>query len=238
MMYIPEFKYTFYGPIVLGSILIGIIVASCLMAKAGTRKETVGFTAILTFVTIIMTSFAMSIVLHDGDIRKIGFVGAGGALGLILGATISALIHRDHVPESVAAWIISAPLMYGLSKIACHIAGCCNGIPYDGFMAVTYEARGASFFPVQLLETVVFLIIALTGFVLYIKSDDKLKMAEIILMLSGFSKAGIEFLRESHMGQTVSNYQILVIMITLIGTFTIKFLSRIGGTGKAEQNDF
>ena len=52
MMYIPEFKYTFYGPIVLGSILIGIIVASCLMAKAGTRKETVGFTAILTFVTI------------------------------------------------------------------------------------------------------------------------------------------------------------------------------------------
>ena len=162
-MYIPQLDYTFYGPIILISILIGIAVACFLMRKAGAQKVTVFYTAILTLVMIIVVSFMMSLAITN-DIRKVSFVGAGGALGLILGAVTSALIHRDHPIESISAWVIVSPLMYGLSKTACHIAGCCNGIPYNGPMHVTYEIKNnASYFPIQLTETVVFLIIFIIG---------------------------------------------------------------------------
>ena len=215
-MYIPALKYTFYGPIVFTSIIIGIVAACLLMKRAGAKKETVFYTAVFTCVTIIAVSFMMSIVLA-GNIRAISFVGAGGALGLMIGAVVSALIHRDHVPESIAAWIVAAPLMYGLSKISCHIAGCCNGIPYDGVLCVTYASKhGASYFPVQLLETVVFLIIFAAGLALYLKSKDKMKAAVIVITISCVAKVGLEFLRESHMGKIITGYQILVICITAV----------------------
>ena len=226
-MYIPELKYTFYGPIVLFSILIGIIVACLLMHKAGVEKKNAIYTAVLTFVSIITFSFIMSFNLTK-DIRKVGFVGAGGALGLIIGIIISVLIHRDHIRESICAWIISAPLMYGLSKIACHIAGCCNGIPYSGHLAVSYGAKsGESFFPVQLAETVCFLIVFALGLILYFKLKDKLLTASIILMLSALTKIGLEFLRESHIGQTISTYQIIVFSIAAGGVMAIYFTNRI-----------
>lgn len=235
-MYIPELKYTFYGPIVLMSIVIGIIVACVLMKRAGVKKETLIYTAILTFISILVFSFIISINL-SGDIRKVGFVGAGGALGLIMGAIISALIHRDHTGESIAAWIVVAPLMYGLSKIACHIAGCCNGIPYTGLFKVSYGMRdGASFFPVQLTETFVFLIIFIIGFAMYSKMENKLKVAEIVLMLSMIGKVGLEFLRESHMGAVISNYQILVCSIALSGCIAIHFISRLNNDRTNEKN--
>ena len=45
--YIPELRYTFYGPIVLLSIIAGVIVAAILMKKAGVKKETVLYTVLL-----------------------------------------------------------------------------------------------------------------------------------------------------------------------------------------------
>ena len=235
-MYIPDLKYTFYGPIVLSAIIIGIVVACLLMAKAGAAKGTCFYTALLTFVMIIMVSFMTSIALNK-DIRNIGFVGAGGALGLILGAVTSALIHRDHITESIAAWITSAPLMYGLSKIACHIAGCCNGIPYTGTLAVTYEAKNhGSYFPVQLTETVSFIFIFIIGLILYLKLGDKTRTAIITLILSGITKTGLEFLRESHIGQTISNYQILVLCITFAGAAAIRYVSRISAREAQSRN--
>ena len=215
-MIIPETTLHLYAPIVFISILIGVFAACALMHKAGVSRQTVLYTALLTFVMIVVVSFMMSVILN-GSIFKIGFVGAGGALGLMLGAVISALIHREKVPDSVAAWIVSAPLMYALSKVACHVTGCCNGIPYDGPFHVAYESKGgASFFPVQLTETVVFLMIFVIGLVLYLKLTNRMRAAVITVVLSCIAKVGIEFLRQSHMGKTISRYQILVIVLAVI----------------------
>ena len=223
--YIPELNNTYYGPIVISAIMIGLIISCILMYKADVRKETLIYTSIFTFVCIFIFSAMISIAL-SGDIRRVGFVGAGGALGLLVGAIISALIHQDHISESISAWIISSPLMYGLSKIGCHIAGCCNGIPYDGLFRITYASKGHhSYFPVQLTETIVFVIIFLIGFKLYLKSESKLKTAGFILLLSGISKVLLEFLRESHMGKVISGYQILVLAITLTGTSALLVLN-------------
>lgn len=227
--YIPELRYTFYGPIVFISILAGIATACIIMKKADVRKETSIYTALLTFVSIIICSAVISISLA-GDIRKVGFVGAGGALGLILGATMSAVIFRDHIAESVCAWIVSAPLMYGLSKIACHVAGCCNGIVYHGILHVTYGAKGdESYFPVQLTETVAFLMIFAVGLWMYIKLSDRMKTAMIILFVSGMTKIILEFLRESHHGQIISGYQIVVFLITISGVISINFIKKFSG---------
>ena len=38
--------------------------------------------------------------------------------------------------------IISLPLIYSISKLACFFAGCCFGLPYDGLFSVTYTSRG------------------------------------------------------------------------------------------------
>ena len=229
-MYIPELTYNLYAPIVLASILTGLVVASLLCRRAGASRQTVVYTALLTFVMIIAVSFMMSVIM-SGSLLKFGFVGAGGALGLILGVIVSGFIHNDHVKETVAAWIIVAPLMYGLSKIACHIAGCCNGIPYHGVLSVTYESHGgASYFPVQLLETVVFVVIFAVGLVLFLKasSDKMLGVASLVLLLSCVAKVSIEFLRESHVGKTVTCYQVLVVAITVITLVVFQVMKKRG----------
>ena len=184
------------------------------------------YTVLLTFISIMVFSACVSILL-SGDIRKVGFVGAGGALGLLAGVILSALIHKDHITESISAWIVTLPLMYGLSKTACHIAGCCHGIPYNGPFSVSYEIYDkVPLFPVQLTETITFLIIFLIGFILYLKTSKKLRTATIILLASGICKIILEFFRESHIGVIISGYQILVLCITVSGAVLINIIGK------------
>ena len=231
-IYIPQLQYTFYGPIVFGSIIIGIIIAAFLMKKANAKKETVIFTVLLTFVSILICS-AMTSILITGDIKRIGFVGAGGAMGLLLGIILSAFIHNDHVAESISAWIVVLPLMYGLSKIACHIAGCCHGIPYHGMFAVTYEGyNNSSFFPIQLTETFVFLVIFIVALILYLRTNNKLRIATATLLASGFAKFLLDYLRESHGNSAITGYQTFVLIITILGAISIQLFNNKKATAK------
>ena len=66
--------------------------------------------------------------------------------------------------------------MYAVGKIGCFFAGCCYGIEYNGFLNVTYNysaiaPKGISLFPIQLLESIVFLIIFLYTFIKFHKVD-------------------------------------------------------------------
>jgi prolipoprotein diacylglyceryltransferase len=171
-----------------------------------------------------------------GDIKKIGFVGAGGALGLLVGVILSAFIHNDHVAESISAWIVALPLMYGLSKIACHIAGCCHGIPYSGTFSVTYEVyNNTPYFPVQLTETAVFIIIFVIALFSYLKMENKLKVATIVLLASGGAKFILDYLRESHGEKAITGYQILVLIITLSGAILIQLFRHPKSTDENQE---
>lgn len=219
--FIPEMKYSFYAPIVLLSIGIGMVVACVLMRKSGISKNAVLYTMLLTFICILAVSFMVSVVL-TGDIRRAGFVGAGGALGLLVGAVLSAFIMEEDKVASLVPWVLVAPLMYGLSKTACHIAGCCYGIPCEGPVRVVYEAKGAEgYFPIQLLEVITFVAIFFVGLVIYLKYENKrILAARIVIILSGIFKIGLEYLRFSHIGKTVSGYQVLILVIALIAIIT------------------
>ncbi len=224
---IPEFKYSLYSPIVLLSIIIGIIMASLLMKKAGVIGKSIFYTDILVFVFIIVCSFMMSIAL-TGDIRRISFVAAGGAAGLILGATLSIFIISEKVIDTAAAWVLVTPLMYGLSKIACFVSGCCYGIRYRGPFNVIYVAKGHdSYFPIQLLESIVFVVIFIIGLILYLKlADKRLLVARLVVILSAITKIGLEYLRFNHAERGVSGYQVIIFIIACAAYLLVVFIDK------------
>ena len=226
--FIPEMKYSFYAPIVLFSIGIGMMVACILMRKSGISKNAVLYTMLLTFVCIMTFSFMVSIAL-TGDIRKVGFAGAGGALGLMVGAIISAFIMGEDKVASLVPWVLVAPLMYGLSKTACHIAGCCYGIPFEGPAKVVYASKGAEgYFPIQLVEVITFVAIFLLGLVIYLKNENKrILSARVVIILSCIFKIGLEYLRFSHIGKEISGYQILVLVIAILAYMASVVIGRM-----------
>ena len=98
-------------------------------------------------------------------------------------------------------------------------------------LSVTYESHGgASYFPVQLLETVVFVVIFAVGLVLFLKAsgDKMLSVASLVLLLSCVAKVSIEFLRESHVGKTVTGYQVLVVAVTAVSIVVFQVMRRKG----------
>jgi hypothetical protein len=176
---------------------------------------------------ILAFSLMLSVIM-TGSILEMGFVAAGGAAGLLFGITFSAVLHKDHSRECFSAWIISASLMYGLSKIACHLIGCCKGIEYTGLINVRYtKLTGGPFFPVQLAETVIFVLIFFIGLILYLKMLDKLKAAVVVMVLSAVAKVGMDFLRESHVGIVISDNQILIIILSVITIIVVHFLNKL-----------
>ena len=186
-----------YSLIVIASIIIGVIIACMIMFKAGLKRGTIIYTALLTFVCILVCGLFFSAIISGGK-ASWGFTGAGGVIGLLIGSFISLLIHRDHESETLISWIISAPLMYGLSKSACHIVGCCHGIRYSNIGYVIYPSEGIPRFPVQLSETVIFLLIFGIGIILFFHVRRKIISAFIVETLCIIAKFSTDFLRQSH----------------------------------------
>lgn len=216
-----------YGIIIFSSIFIGCIVAGFLMKKSGIKRETIIYTTMINVVSIVVFSLCLSFFI-TADFRRIGFVAIGGVAGLIFGVTFSALLHKDHPKELCSSWVVAAPLMYGLSKIACHITGCCKGIPYDGSFTVCYSKFGnETYFPIQLTEVIVFLIIFLIGLILFIKIDNKLISAVVTMILSFTAKESLDFLRESHSGKVITDNQIFFVICAIITLIIVQFLNRI-----------
>ncbi|MBO4510103.1 MAG: prolipoprotein diacylglyceryl transferase [Lachnospiraceae bacterium] len=225
-MIIGEMPRFTYGIIIVSSILIGCFAAACLMKYSGARKETIFYTVVINIVMILAFSLMLSVLL-TGSILKMGFVAVGGAAGLLFGITFSAILHKDHSRECFSAWIISAPLMYGLSKIACHLTGCCKGIEYKGLINVRYKKlTGGPFFPAQITETVVFILIFLIGLILYLRMKDKLKAAVVVMVISAAAKFGLDYLRYTHVGVIISDNQIMIICLSVITIIVVHFLNK------------
>ena len=87
-----------------------------------------------------------------------GQVYLGGVLGGVLGGALGGRIAGCELEGYLRAFVPPLPLGHALGRIGCLFAGCCYGVPYTGFGAVTYAhaAGGApplvSLFPVQALE--------------------------------------------------------------------------------------
>ncbi len=189
--------FPLYSLIVILSIITGVIISCMIMYRAGLKRSTIIYTALLTFVCILVCGLTFSITLSGGK-RSLGFTAAGGAIGLLIGAFASLFIHRDHEKEMLTSWTVSAPLMYGLSKTACHVTGCCSGIEYNGPFYIRYSGESINRFPVQITETICFIIIFLVGLFLFFASKNSILTTRTVVILCIIGKVSLDFLRYSH----------------------------------------
>lgn len=88
-----------------------------------------------------------------------GFVFYGGLMGAIFGLWFYCKIYKMNFINFIDATTAYIPLVHGVGRIGCFLAGCCYGIEYHGFLSVNFPANPydpqlskVPRFPVQLAE--------------------------------------------------------------------------------------
>ena len=213
-MVINEIKFPIYGIMIVLSILLGMLYIF-LNIKSDIKKDrrlSLYFILVFPF-TIIFGIYFTMVASGNFSLSNIGLSSYGGLIGLIL----SALIFDKILPNDkkiIKYTILALPLIYAISKIGCLFAGCCYGIPYNGPLNISYPFRNVyNVFPVQLCETLTFLII----FFILNRFKDNKNIIYITIIVGALLKGLLDFLRNSHINQIISVNQIFsIILIVLV----------------------
>ena len=133
-----------------------------------------------------------------------GSVFYGGLLGSIASGYIGLKILKQDIVIYSDLMAPIVPLLHGITRVGCFLAGCCYGIPSQwGFAAegnpVVPQVNGIVRFPVQLLEAACNIILAMVLFILLHKNSyhEKLRgeLFKIYLISYGIIRFANEFLR-------------------------------------------
>lgn len=212
-MVIDKINFPIYEVLIYLSIIIGAIYIYVSMNKENLPKKNIAVFFILFFSIVILTAKMYTFIEFHGKVKffTIGLTGYGGLIGVLLASLIYNFIYKDQ--SFFKYTIISLPLIYGFAKLACFFHGCCYGIPYDGFLAVTYpHVMDQSLFPIQLVESIVFVIIFLICNTLH----NNKNITYITLITICIVKFLLDFLRYGHLQELISNNQIVSIVICSI----------------------
>ena len=151
-----------------------------------------------------------------------GLSSYGGLIGIILASIIFELI----VPlnkKLIKLSIIVLPLMYSIGKIGCLLEGCCHGIEYSSFMSIKYIDSNVSYFPIQLVESIVFFIL----FIFLNKYKNKKNIIYITLLVCSLSKFLLDFLRYEHNLFSITNIiSIIIILVSIVLLLKRKIMSK------------
>ena len=180
------------------------------------RKQKVEKRQALAFVSLLCIGaliFGTTVSLDfEKRIISVGFDSLRAVAGVGVVLVVLYFTFRKCFDAILRAVILSLPLMYGFAKIGCTVAGCCHGILYDGPFALTGH-DGARHFPIQPLESIVFLLIYVLGLAVYIwKKEDPL---QLVVWFSLVSKFALDFLRAERSG-VISRNQILIIVYLVV----------------------
>lgn len=159
--------------------------------------------------------------------------------GVIYGGQIVGFLTAIYFArkKKIDPWLIldvTAPFLalgIGLGRLGCFLAGCCHGIPYEGFLSVQYPDHphceapaGIGLFPSQLLSLLMGLI--LYGVLLYLLRRRKFS-GQIFLSflgLYGLGRGLIEFLRGDevrgvYLGGLLSTSQVIALTGVVVAAF-------------------
>lgn len=94
-----------------------------------------------------------------------GFVFYGGLAGALFLVLLAGKFHKIQSKVYIRKFIFLIPFIHCFGRIGCFFAGCCFGIPYDGFGRVifprgSFAPTGIPLFPVQLVEAFALMLIA------------------------------------------------------------------------------
>lgn len=158
---------------------------------------------------------------YDGfDFLNIGLSSLGSLIGGMLFLLLFCIQFKVNIKKTMKMFIITIPLMYSIGKIGCFLVGCCYGIEYNGFGNIVYKyasesINGIHLFPVQLVESIVFLII-------FILSVTRKYNISFIILISSFSKFMLDFLRSGHTNNFISVNQIVCIIFIIVSIIMIR----------------
>lgn len=212
-MVIPKINFPFYGIIIVLSIFIGMFFIYYNLKKEGQNNKQI----LLYFIMYIAFAFICGkmytvFAYGEGNILTAGLSAYGGLIGVV----VASIIFEKIIPTDkkiIKYTILSLPLVYGLSKIGCSIAGCCGGIPYDGIFKIKYvHALNIWQFPVQITEVIVFILI----FVICMLIKNNKNISYIVLILVSIFKFLLDFLRYDHINILITRNQIFSIILFII----------------------
>lgn len=215
-MTINKINFPIYELMIALSVLIGILYIFLSLKNEKIKTPKIIIFYILFFLLAIIVGKIYTFITMGGQVNiiKVGPSSYGG----LIGVAIASIIYEKFFPAKgkvIKYSVLSLPLIYAFGKIGCFFIGCCYGIPYDGPFAVTYpHISEKSLFPIQFLEIIIFFTIFITCNIL----KDKKNVVYITLLLIVIFKFLLDFLRYSHLTQTISPNQIfsLVLLIVII----------------------
>lgn len=220
---------SFYPICIIVSLLTGTLLQYRLHRSRGIEKTIAGY----SILTCMFFSFALGLglTLLTSGFQTVGLSSMGGLAGMYAGDLLLGICTRKNYYTAIMAenCTIVLPVIYSISKIGCLLAGCCEGIPYQGFGYITYD-HGEPLLPVQLLETVVFFVIFLVG--RHGLQKHYSAVAPVILVLASLTKCSLDFLRSSHQGQIVSFTQILCIVTAVLGILWLRNKISVSAQGR------
>lgn len=109
-----------------------------------------------------------------GFLLEGGQVFYGGLIGGIGGAILGNSLAHDNFALYCDVIVPCIPLGHAFGRLGCFFAGCCYGMPYDGFGSFSFPAAGIHYqtFPIQLLEAAINICI-FVYLIIYTRSDHK-----------------------------------------------------------------
>ncbi len=227
-MVIGNIDFPIYATFLLLSLIFSILFNYIYLKKNQVSREYLLLSIFMNIAFCIIGAKTMTIFTHwDKNLTLLsaGFSSYGGAIGILVSSYVfSKMVHHNIILKSN---ILSLPLMYSVSKLGCFFAGCCYGIPYHGILNVIYSQKlNIPLFPVQLVESILFLFIFILGY-LYRK---KKYISEIVILLSTTTKFLLEYFRYENIGKIICINQVVSLIIIII---TILFLMK---RKRVEQN--
>ena len=131
---------------------------------------------------------------------KGGFVFYGGLLGGILGVFIYSKQFKISFKSLLLTLLPVVPLIHAIGRIGCLCAGCCYGMEYNGFGAITFHnsplaPNGVPLFPMQIIEAICNLIIFIILLVTYKRYLGTYKTLGLYLILYSIVRFILEFFR-------------------------------------------
>lgn len=165
-----------------------------------------------------------------------GQVFYGGLIGGVLGAILGTWLTHDDPAIYCDVIVPCIPLGHAFGRLGCFFAGCCYGMPYEGFGSLSFPAVGVDHqtFPVQLLEMTINIGIFVYLMIASGKPHKRWHMLYHYLLMYAVTRFTLEFMRGdavrgAAVGLSTSQW-------ISVGLFVVSVLLMLAGkTGKNDE---
>ena len=212
-----NFQIPSYGVIIFLGIIIGIIVALKYFSKFyNIPKEDLFYAILYGLIGVVIGAKLLYLITNIPflienynkidvgtalvEMLKGGFVFYGGLIGGVLGVFIYSKQFKVSFKSLFLILIPIVPLVHSIGRIGCLCAGCCYGMEYHGFGAITFHnsliaPNDVPLFPMQIVEAILLFLIFLILCVTYKKFMGTYRTIALYCILYGIVRFVLEFFR-------------------------------------------